>query len=118
VPKAFDATLSIEKTPQKLPDPELFDGLSGREADQWASYLYAKPKPETRRLNSRSHIIALSDPFAARKDFPAGRRWCANVYTGCAFSCKYCYTFSYIKDAFHPRFKRRVIFQNLSPTSA
>lgn len=79
LPNPIGATLSIQRMEHKLPDPDQFDGLSEREADQWASYSYSKPRPETRRLGSRSHIIALYDPFAARKDFPAGRRWCVNV---------------------------------------
>jgi len=99
-------TLSAKEMAQRVPDPDLFDGLSEREADQWASYLYSKPKPQTKRLSSRSHVISLYDPFASRKDFPAGRRWCVNVYTGCAFACKYCYTVAYVKDAFHPRVKK------------
>jgi DNA repair photolyase len=111
-PNIMEPTLSIRRMPQKLPDSDLFNGLREREADQWASYLYSKPRLETRRLNSRSHIIALYDPFAKRKDFPAGRRWCVNVYTGCAFACQYCYTVVFIRNAFHPRtksdFKRRL----------
>jgi DNA repair photolyase len=99
------ATLSIKNLKPSLPDPDLLDGLSEEEADQWASYLYAKPKPGTRRLSSRNHVISLYDPFAARKDFPAGRRWCVNVYTGCAFSCKYCYIVSYVRAPFRPRVK-------------
>lgn len=88
-----------------IPDIELLSGLSEEEKSQWVDYLYANPKPKTTKLSLRSHIIGLYDPFAARKDFPAGRRWCVNVYTGCAFSCKYCYTISYIRDAFKPRIK-------------
>ena len=68
-----------------VPDIELLKGLSEEEKSQWIDYLYANPKPETKKLSLRNHIIGLYDPFAARKDFPAGRRWCVNVYTGCAF---------------------------------
>jgi DNA transformation protein len=101
----IEPTLSVRNMAQRLPDPDLFDGLSEHGADQWASYLYSKPRPQTKKLSSRSHIISLYDPFASRKDFPDGRRWCANVYTGCAFACRYCYTVAYIKNAFHPRVK-------------
>jgi DNA repair photolyase len=90
--------LLAKEMAQRLPDPALLAGLSEREADQWASYLYSKPRPQTKRLSSRSHVISLYDPFASRRSFPAGRRWCVNVYTGCAFACRYCYTVAYVKD--------------------
>jgi DNA repair photolyase len=99
-------TSSIEGILSKCPDPDLFMGLSEGETMNWISYLYARPKPETSRLNSRGHIINLYDPFARRTDFAAGRRWCVNVYTGCAFSCTYCYIISYIPYAFAPRIKK------------
>lgn len=90
-----------------LPDPGLFDnGLSEKEIMQWVEYLYANPRPGTKRLNLRNRVIALYDPFARRKVFPAGRRWCVNVYAGCAYACKYCYIIGYVKDAFRPRVKK------------
>lgn len=89
-----------------LPDIELIKGLSHEEKLNWVSYLYAKPKKETSILSLRHHIIGLYDPFARRKDFPAGRRWCVNVYTGCSFSCKYCYTTNYIRESFRARSKK------------
>lgn len=97
--------VKLKRKLQLIPDKELFEGLSESDKNDWATYLYANPKIETRKLNPRNHIIGLYDPFAERKDFPAGRRWCVNVYTGCAFSCKYCYIISYIRDAFRPRIK-------------
>lgn len=111
-----NSSLSYEKIQHKLriiPDSELFEGLSEEEKINWVNYLYANPKPETQKLNLRNHIISLYDPFASRKDFPAGRRWCVNVYVGCAFYCKYCYIISYIKDAYHPRVKKdfRILLQ-------
>jgi DNA repair photolyase len=113
LPGTIEPTLSIQDVASRLPDPALFDNLTAQEADQWASYLYSKPRPQTKKLSSRSHIISLYDPFASRVDFAAGRRWCVNVYTGCAFRCTYCYTVCYIKDAFQPRvkpgFKRRLL---------
>jgi DNA repair photolyase len=89
-----------------IPDPHLFKGLSDSEKKNWADYLYANPKPSTYKLNLRNHIIGLYDPFVLRKDFQAGRRWCVNVYVGCAFQCKYCYIISYIRNPFHPRVKK------------
>ena len=118
---ALEPTLSIDKLAQRLPDPDLFADLSPGQADQWASYLYSRPRPQTRRLSARSHIVSLYDPFAARKDFPAGRRWCVNVYTGCAFHCKYCYTVCYIVDSFRPRIKegfRRLLSKDLAELRA
>ncbi len=89
-----------------LPDPELFKGLSAEETENWKTYLYTKPKKEGQKFNLRSHVIALYDPFAARKDFAAGRRWCVNVYVGCAHSCRYCYIAAYIRKPFEPRPKK------------
>jgi DNA repair photolyase len=97
----------LQQKLQLLPDPELFnDNFPKEEMIHWVNYLYANPKPGTQKLNLRTHIIGLYDPFAPRKEFPAGRRWCVNVYVGCAFYCKYCYIISYIRGAFRPRVKR------------
>lgn len=82
--------------------------LSLEETYSWLNYIYAKPTnlETTNRLNLKNRIIGLYDPFADQDEFPSGRRWCVNVYTGCSFSCKYCYTISYIAEAFHPRVKK------------
>ncbi|MDM8524112.1 hypothetical protein QUF80_12150, partial [Desulfococcaceae bacterium HSG8] len=101
-----DAPCQKSEMLQNLPDPDLFDGLSEKEAYGWREYLYATPRKKTRKLSLRNHVIALYDPFASRKDFPAGRRWCVNVYVGCIFSCKYCYIVSYIRNAFKPHSKK------------
>jgi len=49
---------------------------------------------------------------------PWGNPWCRcsgkytfNPYTGCGHRCQYCYITSYIKNAFNPRLKDRVIRQ-------
>ncbi len=49
---------------------------------------------------------------------PWGNPWCRcsdkytfNPYTGCGHKCQYCYITSYIKDAFNPRLKPRIIRQ-------
>ncbi len=90
-----------------IPDPDLLHDLQGKEKECWTDYLYANPRSNTAtKLNLRQHVISLYDPFASRKDFPAGRRWCVNVYVGCIHSCKYCYIISYIPDAFSPRVKK------------
>lgn len=36
-------------------------------------------------------------------------KYTLNPYTGCGHRCRYCYITSYIKDAFNPRLKNRVI---------
>jgi hypothetical protein len=102
----MDKTISVSALHTRIPDPVLFLGLREDNADQWASYLYSRPKEDTTKLSSRSHLVGLYDPFASRDEFPAGRRWCVNVYTGCAFSCKYCYAVGYIQNAFKPRVKK------------
>ena len=96
---------SIQKIFQNIPDPELLEGLTDGEKAKWVQYLYATPKRNTHNLSLRNHIIGLYDPFAVRNNFSAGRRWCVNVYVGCAYQCRYCYTISYIRDSSHPRVK-------------
>lgn len=103
-------SINQQKIKQKLnltPDQQLLDGLAEEEKIDWLNYLYSDPKPDSTTLTLRNHLISLYDPFASRAEFPAGRRWCINVYTGCAFACKYCYIISYIRDAFHPRVKNQ-----------
>ena len=92
----------------KLPDNHnfLFNKLKENEKNNWIKYLYGKSKEGTKTRNLSSHIIGLYDPFADQSTFQSGRRWCVNVYTGCSFSCKYCYTISYIRNTFHPREKK------------
>lgn len=75
-------------------DPDLFAGMEPDEAVRAATYLYGKPGNKS----LRSRVLALYDPFARRNQFPAGFRLCANVYTGCAHRCGYCYTASYVPD--------------------
>jgi DNA repair photolyase len=101
--------VDLDEYRKRLPDPALFHGLSDEDALAWMQYLYARPKDTTKKLNLRNHTISLYDPFASRETFPAGRRWCVNVYTGCAFHCKYCYTHNYIRNSTQPRIKKRFI---------
>ncbi|MFC1652128.1 radical SAM protein [Planctomycetota bacterium] len=100
---------NFENYTKLLPDPALFEGLSDEASLAWMQYLYARPKETTVKLNLRNHIISLYDPFASRQTFPAGRRWCVNVYTGCAFHCTYCYTHNYIRNSTQPRIKKGFI---------
>jgi len=90
----------------RVPDKFLLSDLEVSEKISWMTYLYSRPRnPAIEELNSRNHVIGLYDPFAARKDFPAGRRWCVNTYVGCAFTCLYCYIAGYIPQPFKPRIK-------------
>jgi DNA repair photolyase len=44
---------------------------------------------------TRPRIIKWYCPFASQHDFPAGHRYCVNVYTGCSHKCTYCYAAGY-----------------------
>jgi len=89
-----------------FPDPALFAGVPSDIACHWAQYFYTRPKNPTMSASLRSHIFALYNPFAKRSQFPAGIRFCANVYTGCEHACRYCYGRNYIPDPTKPREKK------------
>jgi len=91
------------------PDASLFDGLPTSVAFCWAKYFYPKPKNQAKSASLRPHMIALYNPFAKRSQFPAGIRFCANVYTGCQHACRYCYARNYISDPTRPREKQGFI---------
>ncbi|MFQ6098176.1 MAG: radical SAM protein, partial [Armatimonadota bacterium] len=57
------------------------------------------PRPRTRAL-------ALYDPFADRRVFPAGVRYCLNVYAGCSHACRYCYVSNYVPRTRRGRVKQ------------
>lgn len=76
----------------------LFDGINEAEAELFFHYLYSIPGNPEKEPSLRPRIISLYDPFADRKTFPAGIRYCINVYTGCNHHCKYCYVVNYIRD--------------------
>ncbi|MBT4484092.1 MAG: hypothetical protein HOC71_10505 [Candidatus Latescibacteria bacterium] len=90
-----------------LPDKDLLKDIGFDEQIRWMTYLYSAPKTISgKTLNNRNHVIGLYDPFAKRKCFPAGLRFCINVYTGCSHWCKYCYSVGYIRDSFIGRKKK------------
>jgi hypothetical protein len=114
---SVDELFPINQSRVCLPDPVLFDGLDEEARENWIAYLYTRSGRAGGKFNARSHIVGLYDPFASRSEFPAGRRWCINVYTGCAFACRYCYAQGYIPDAFRPRLKkdfRRKLYNDLA----
>jgi len=92
-----------------IPDASLFDGLPFSVALRWAQYFYTKPKDPAKSASLRPHVFALYNPFAKRSQFPAGIRFCVNVYTGCQFSCRYCYGRNYVPDPTRPREKEGFI---------
>ena len=67
--------------------------------------IYRLPKDTSKKATLKAHILAQYDPFARRDIFPAGIRYCLNVYTGCAHRCSYCYARNYIIRADEPRGK-------------
>lgn len=60
-------------------------------AQYFLPHASAKPVLEP----TRPKIVKWYCPFAAQCDFPAGHRYCINVYTGCAHKCEYCYAAGY-----------------------
>jgi len=92
-----------------VPDPALFTDISPDVACRWAQYFYTKPKNPVKSASLRPHAFALYNPFAKRSEFPAGIRFCVNVYTGCEHSCRYCYGRNYIPDLTTPREKNKFL---------
>lgn len=92
-----------------VPDPALFAGLSPDVAHRWAQYFYTRPKNPAKSASLRPHMFALYNPFAKRSQFPAGIRFCVNVYTGCEHACRYCYGRNYVPDPTRPREKEGFI---------
>lgn len=89
-----------------IPDKDLMIGIPLDEQLRWMAYLYSAPKIiSSKVLGSRSHVFGLYDPFAKRKKFPAGLRYCVNPYVGCSHQCRYCYIIGYIPDSFSVRLK-------------
>lgn len=99
--KERDATMSTRQIVETsaLPDPALLEGLPSSERLAWVTYLYALARDKGRPAHLRTHAVALYCPFAKRSEFPAGRRFCVNVYVGCAHGCAYCYARNYIPHA-------------------
>ena len=92
-----------------FPDPDLFNGISKEVAMRWAAYFYGTSRDTKKAPTLKTRTFALYDPFAKRSVFPAGIRYCVNVYTGCAHQCKYCYTQNYILKAKEPREKKDLL---------
>ncbi|MCX5684061.1 MAG: radical SAM protein [Planctomycetota bacterium] len=92
-----------------VPDPALFAGLPPDVARRWARYFYTRPKNTAKSASLCPHMLALYNPFAKRSQFPAGIRFCVNVYTGCQLACRYCYGRNYVPDPTRPREKESFI---------
>lgn len=93
----------------RLPDPYLFDGLPKHVAERWAEYFYRIPKDPEKKATLKTRTFFLYDPFARRDKFPAGIRFCGNVYAGCSHRCAYCYARNYIVRAEEPREKKDLL---------
>ena len=99
----------------RIHDPDLFKGLDQDLAVRWFSYFFSIPKKDSGSPHLRTHVLAFYDPFAKRAVFPAGIRFCCNVYVGCIHQCSYCYTQTYNaypdrpprrKETFRERFEK------------
>ena len=100
----------IENLESHLPfarDPALLAALDVDTAVRFMRYFFARPTVPGRTLRPRNRVLALYDPFALRSVFPAGRRLCCDVYTGCAHACRYCYLSGYIRDPKQARNKSK-----------
>jgi DNA repair photolyase len=93
----------------RTPDFHLFDNLAIEEAERWAEYFYRFPQNPEKEATLKNRTFALYDPFARRDTFPAGIRFCANIYAGCSHHCAYCYTKNYIIKAEEPREKEGLL---------
>ena len=74
----------------------LFDGLDGETASHVLAYFFSAPRSPLASPQPRTRALALYDPFADRTTFPAGIRYCLNVYAGCGHGCRYCYVRNYV----------------------
>jgi len=108
-----DAKKGAERTDAvfRLPDPALFAGVSADVALRWAQYFYTRPKDPSKTVSLTPHVFALYNPFAKRSEFPAGVRFCVNVYTGCEHRCCYCYSRNYVPKPTEPREKKHFLQQ-------
>jgi len=93
----------------RIPDLHLFDGLATEEAERRAAYFYRFPRDPNKRPSLKTRAVSLYAPFAHRDKFPAGIRYCVNVYAGCAHRCTYCYARNYIVRVEEPREKRDLL---------
>jgi len=76
----------------------LFDKVLLADRDAFEPCFFSKPKKPTSKPSLRSRAFALYCPFADRRVFPAGVRYCVNTYVGCAHGCRYCHARNYTRE--------------------
>ena len=79
-------------------DPRFRPVWEGRSpAEQLALSRYFLPHKSSKPIlgPTRPRVIKWYCPFAHQCAFPAGHRYCINIYTGCAHRCLYCYAAAY-----------------------
>jgi len=81
----------------------LFSGLSAETRCRFEQYLLTKPQAGPGKPTLQSRAFALYDPFADRRLFPAGVRYCLSIFAGCTHGCWYCYTRNCITGVDCPR---------------
>jgi DNA repair photolyase len=79
-------------------DPRFRPVWEGRSpAEQLALSRYFLPHKSSKPIlvPTRPRVIKCYCPFAHQCAFPAGHRYCINIYTGCTHRCLYCYAAAY-----------------------
>jgi DNA repair photolyase len=93
---AADAAALVKRVHPKF--KPVWEGLSPDARRALALYFLPHNSRKDVLEPTRPRMVKWYCPFAAQCDFPAGHRYCINVYTGCAHRCEYCYAHAYEPD--------------------